>query len=265
MTEAIIYRTRRVDPIVRREVERLAHDLPHCQIFIVCYQRDYKSAMHSTPGEVYCFGQRDLHDLPYPRKVDDVNWNDPTGHHDLPVLKFFLQQDEFDWYWVIEDDVRCSGPWTGTFRELARSDADLLMTVVQDYDEVTDWHWWSSLVTGDEIVPTADRVKGFGPFCRLSRTCLRAIDRKYREGWGGHFEVTWPNIARASGLTIEDVGAHGKYTPAARQGKFYTCTVGSWHLFPGTFVFRPPFHDTGASEFGKHLTPHSMLWHPVKV
>jgi hypothetical protein len=35
-------------------------------------------------------------------------------------------------------------------------------------------------------------------------------------------------------------------------------------LFPGTFVYRPPFYDMGVSEFGKDVTPHTMLWHPVK-
>ena len=283
MRDAVLYRARQVTPVVRRETDRLARDLPDLKIFIVCYDPDYQSALHSTPGKFYCYGMRDLHGLPYPQKLSNVNWADPTsqpisepmdirffrkmamGHQDLPVMKFFLDHPDFDRYWVIEDDVRCSGPWSDIFTELAPSCADLLMTAVQNYSEVPRWHWWNHLVTGNDVLPLDEQVKGFPPFTMLSAACLQAVDRKYRRGWGGHYEVTWPTIARASGLRIEDIGGEGSYTPAERRGRLYACTLGSWHLFPGTFVFRPAFHDTGVSEFGKDVTTCTMLWHPVKV
>jgi hypothetical protein len=280
--DAIIYRARRMNPVVEREVNRLVHDLPNLKTFIVCYQPEYESALQSTPTRIYCYGQRDLHNLPYPEKLCAVDWGNPGsrpalesestkfframefGHQDLPVMKFFLEHPSFDRYWVIEDDVRCSGPWTDIFVELSESKADLLMTVVQDHSEFPNWYWWNYLITGDEQLPVSRRVKGFLPFCRLSKVCLEAIDHKYRHGWGGHYEVAWPSIARASGLSIEDIGGHGSYTPAERRGRLYSCTPNTGYLFPGTFVFRPAFHDMGVSEFGKGITPHSMLWHPVK-
>jgi hypothetical protein len=166
---------------------------------------------------------------------------------------------------VIEDDVRCSESWTGVFNELGASQADLLMTVVQDYPEWPNWYWWTHMITGTEALPLQKRVKGFLPFCRLSAACVEAIDRKYREGWGGHYEVTWANIARVSGLTIEDIGGQGKYTPLERRGQYYSCTVGDPTLFPGSFIFRPAFQDTGESEFGKGETQRGILWHPVKA
>jgi hypothetical protein len=280
--DAILYRARDVNPVVEREVKRLTRDLHGVDIFIVCYQPEYESAVHSVPGKVYCYGQRDLHGLPYPAKLCKVDWSDPTkrppseegseqffltmgfGNQDLVILKFFLDNPEYDRYWMIEDDVRCSGSWGEVFAELDNSGADLLLTVVQNYWEVPNWYWWTHMSTGDETVALDQRVKGFLPFCRVSAACLKAIDEKYRQGWGGHYEVTWPSIARASDLLIEDIGGRGAYTPAERRGRFYTCTSGTWHLFPGTFVFRPPFHDMGVSEFGKDVTPHCMLWHPVK-
>jgi hypothetical protein len=282
MRDAVLYRARQVTPVVQREVDRLTRELPDSKIFIVCYDPDYQSEIHDTPGEIYCYGQRDLHGLPYPQKLCEVDWAHPTspprpeladkrffrkmqlGHQDLPVMKFFLERPDFDRYWVIEDDVRCSGPWTDIFTELSRSTADLLMTALQSYQEVPRWIWWNHIVTGNDVLPPERRVKGFPPFCGLSATCLRAIDQKYRQGWGGHYEVTWPTITSVSGLTIEDIGAEGPYTPAERRGRFYACTLGSWHLFPGTFVFRPAFYDMGVSEFGKDVTSSTMLWHPVK-
>ena len=283
MTDAIVYRARAVNPVVQREVDRLVRELPDFNIFVVCYQPEFESALHSAPGTVYCYGQKDLHALPYPQKLSAVDWSHPKsrppveadskkfframewGHQDLPVMKFFLDHPDFDRYWVIEDDVRCSGPWTEIFTELAISSADLLMTVVQDYAEAPGWYWWNYLNSGKKMLPLGSRVKGFPPFSRLSKACLQAIDQKYRRGWGGHYEVTWPTIARVSGLLIEDVGGQGSYTPAERRDRFYTCTSTSGSLFPGTFVYRPPFHDVGVSEFGKNVLPQAMLWHPVKM
>jgi hypothetical protein len=281
--DAIIYRAREVNPLVTREVTRLAQEVPSNEIFIVCYRPEYESAQHSTPGKVYNYGQRDLHSLPYPEKLCKVDWANPSkkprseygseaffynleyGHHDLPVLKFFLDQPGFDRYWLIEDDVRCSESWTPVFEELNASNADLLMTAVQNFSEVPTWHWWTHMKTGKDVLPVARRVKGFLPFCRMSAACLQAIDEKYRQGWCGHYEVTWSNIALASGLTIEDIGGEGSYTPAERRGRYYSCTMGNPYLFPGTFIFRPPFHEMGESAFGKGVTPNYILWHPVKA
>jgi hypothetical protein len=282
LKNAILYRARRVSPIAQREIDRLSRELPDFAIFVVCFQPEYESARDSEPGRVYCYGQRDLHSLPYPGKLCRVDWDDPTsrppaetgngkffrtmepGQHDLAIMRFFLDHPDFDRYWLIEDDVRCSGPWTDIIDELAQSKADLLMTVVQKFAQNPRWNWWNTLVTGEEALPSRRRMKGFTPFCRLSAACCRAIDEKYRHGWGGHYEVSWPTIARASGLSIEDVGGNGSYTPRKRRGRFYNSSNMAWALFPGTFIFRPPFQDTGESEFGKEITDHTMLWHPVK-
>src|ERR1017187_8114930 len=81
VADAIVYRARWVNRVVEEEIGRLTRELPDVKIFVVCYQPDYKSARHTTPGKVYCYGQRDLETLPYPQKLSGVNWADPTGHH----------------------------------------------------------------------------------------------------------------------------------------------------------------------------------------
>ena len=283
MKQAILYRARKVEPVVQREVGRLCADLPEVSVFVVCYHPEFRSDVDSIPGSLYLYGQRDLHRLPYPNKLCQVDWDNPTrrpngpeqserfllameyGHQDLPVLKFFLDHPEFEHYWLIEDDVRWSGSWADIFAELSNSSADLLATAVQNYSEEPGWYWWKHVETGTETLPIRLRVKGFFPFCRLSRAFLGAVDQKYRQGWGGHYEVSWPSIARCSTLSIEDIGGHGTFTPPERRGRFYTCTTGTPYLFPGTFVYRPAFRDTGVSEFGKGVTPDCMLWHPVKT
>lgn len=282
MKNAILYRARSVTPIVQREIDRLSRELPDFKLFVICFQPEYDSARDSHHERVFCYGQRDLHTLPYPGKIAPIDWAQPLsrpqsetengkyfrdmvpGQHDLAIMRFFLDHPDFDRYWTIEDDVRCSGPWTDIMGELGQSNADLLMTIVQKYSEKPNWDWWNSLNTGSDTVPTRRRIRGFTPFCRLSAACCRAIDAKYRQGWGGHYEVTWPTIADTSGLSIEDIGGEGSFTPRKRRGRLYTSSNKNFCLFPGTFIFRPAYHDTGKSEFGHGIIDETTLWHPVK-
>ncbi|MGB0063271.1 MAG: hypothetical protein WBP85_02405 [Terracidiphilus sp.] len=282
MKDAILYRARSLNPIVQREIDRLSRELPDFRLFVICFQPEYESARDSDREKVFYYGQRDLYTLPYPGKLSSIDLDQPLsrppseagngkyfremepGQHDLALMRFFLDHPDFDRYWMIEDDVRCSGPWTDIIGELAQSKADLLMTIVQKYREKPHWYWWNTLNTAGETVPPSRRIRGFTPFCRLSAACCRAIDQKYRQGWGGHYEVTWPSIARASGLSIEDIGGRGSFTPRKRRGRLYTSSNLADCLFPGTFVFRPAYQDTGKSEFCDDILHETMLWHPVK-
>jgi hypothetical protein len=262
--DVIVYRTRRMTPVVVREVDRLRRELPGVSVAIVAYQAGYLSKDSDEKSNLYLFGADDLRSLPYPTKKENVNWHNPIGHHDLPVLAYYLTHPNFDRYWVIEDDVRCSSPWAEIVDELGVSTADLLMTVIQNFSENPGWQWWNTLATPGKVIDPDFKVKGFGPFCRLSAKCLAAIHARYQAGWGGHFEVAWPVICCDEGLTFEDVGGLGRYTPPKRRGKFYTNDANAWHLFPGSFVYRPAFLENGTSEFAKGFFNRPILWHPVK-
>jgi hypothetical protein len=71
------------------------------------------------------------------------------------------------------------------------------------------------------IFPLQSQTKAFQPFCRLLKRALQAIHAAYRDGVGGHYGVTWATICRMAGLTVEDVGGYGRYTPPRRLGKHY--------------------------------------------
>jgi len=262
MRDVVVYRARHITPLVSGEVDRLRREMPDFRVVVVAYQPDY--IWRDNSADVHLFGAEDLRSLPYDGKNSAVDWNNPIGHHDLPLLAYYLRNPSFDRYWLIEDDVRFSGLWGRLFGELSTSRADLLMTTVQKFAENPGWHWWKSLVSPETEISDEHRIKGFGPFCRLSNQCLAVIDRRYRAGWGGHFEVTWPVACVTSDLKLEDVGGSGAYSPPERRGRFYTNTPSAWSLFPGTFVYRPGFRDDGKSEFGRDVFDEPKLWHPVR-
>jgi hypothetical protein len=256
-TDLIVYRARDLSKVVAREVERLRKELG-----LTVHVVSYAINGDAESGEHFTYSKQTLSQLPYTRQLDGIDWNTMIGRHDRPIIWHRMRFPHFERYWVIEDDVRYSGDWRELFDDLDRSEADLLMTTIQALEENPTWGWWKSLLS-----PTGEpslALKGFGPFCRLSGRLLAALDAAYRDGWRGHFEATWPTVAAANKLLVEDVGGRGSFTPAARYGRHYWNTPGPYSLFPGSFVYHPWFMDMGESQFMRLSPGPHLLWHPVK-
>jgi len=261
--EVILYYSHFRSPAVLRELARLRAELgSRFDIFAVgyCQTAGALDGIECVPALEY--SADDLRSLPYRNKISSFNPRNFIGNADLVPMKFFLERPAYDYYWIIEYDVRFSGAWPRLFTDLSSSDADLLCTAMQTWAENPNWAQWSTLVTGSEDLPLERRVKGFMPFCRVSRALFEACDARYRRGWSGHPEVTWPTIASLAGLRLEDIGGNGCFTPAERRGRYYQNTASEWSLFPGTFVYRPSFADRNL--FGPQCHFNGTLWHPVK-
>jgi hypothetical protein len=261
--QAILYYTHFCSPAVRREVARLRSELDRrYDIFAIgyCQSAGALAALDCVPALEY--SGDNLAALPYPGKIAKFDPPNYLGNADLAPMRFFLDRPDYDYYWIIEYDVRFSGAWPDLFADLSASSADLLCTTMQTWTENPNWAHWSTLATGGEDVPLEHRVKGFMPFCRLSRALLTACDTRYRQGWSGHSEVLWPTIGSLAGLRLEDIGGSGSFTPNERRGRYYQNTPSEWSQFPGTFVYRPCFADRNL--FGPQCHFTGTLWHPVK-
>ncbi|HEY0185519.1 MAG TPA: hypothetical protein VGC09_22175 [Rhodopila sp.] len=260
--DVIVYRTREMTQSVAKEVGRLRSELPDYALVIVAYRPDYTEADSDPENGLFCYGWQDLAELPYPGQLKNIDFRKPTGRHDLPVLKFYREHPNFDRYWVIEDDVRWTGPWRTFADELQSSDAALLATTVQTRAENPDWHWWNTMGTAGEPMP--ELVKCFGPFLRASAACVALVNEKYTKGWHGHFEVAWPTICCDGGLKVEDIGGSGSFTPRRWRDRFYRNDPDAWNLAPGTFIWRPTYHEADFKDFIGQFAERPYLWHPVK-
>ena len=242
--EAILYLSRFCSPAVLREVARLRAELDrHYEIFVAGYCRTPGALAGIDTVPTLEYSTDDLMSLPYPAKMSRFDPDNFFGNADLPPMKFFLERPDYDYYWLIEYDVRFSGAWPQLFGDLSSSSADLLCTTMQTWTENPNWAHRDTLVSAGEEVPLERRIKGFMPFSRASRALLKECDARYRRGWGGHHEVLWPTIGNLAGLRLEDIGGNGSFTPAGRRGRYYHNTASEWSQFPGTFVFRPSFAD----------------------
>ncbi|MFC1456546.1 hypothetical protein ACETIH_07410 [Microvirga arabica] len=196
----------------------------------------------------------------YTGKSTGANWSLwAGGHFDLPMLHFARSYPGYKRYWVVEYDVRFSGPWATLFGAFEDNSADFLTTSLRRATTDSDWCYWDTLRQPDSVehpLKSEEKIVGFMPIYRASRAAVEAVDHGYRLGWAGHSEALWPTIINRAGLLIEDLGGYGMFVSDANRGRFYSNSPNTWNLSPGTFVFKPARYTAGFRR--------NMLWHPIK-
>lgn len=175
--------------------------------------------------------------LPYPVKHRHHPGTFWPKNIDLPLMAFFQQEPDYDYYWVIEYDVRFTGHWQFFFSHFRHNTSDLLATTLFDHAIRPQWPHWKSLRSPVQI-PLAERTRAILSFYRLSRAALQSLHEAYTRGWGGHYEVTIPTFLKHQGYTLEDLGGDGAYVAPENINRFYTNSPQNPGLAPGTYVIR---------------------------
>ena len=209
----------------------------------------------SSLGELdyYAFTDESLNALHYPM----IGAKLVPGHAQFPLLQFFRERADYDYYWFVEYDVRFSGDWRFFFDTFAANQADFLTCNIRSYEEEPDWWWWA-LHHPRKAIPAFARLHSFNTVYRLSRSALDFLHQSLLSGWCGHHEVMMATVLYESGFRIEDIGGRGRFTPPGREGLFYTSSATNRRglLKSGTMRFRPSFWKVGPEK--------NKLYHPVK-
>ena len=146
------------------------------------------------------------------------------GSNHFPLLKFYKENQGYDYYWFVEDDVRFSGEWKDFFGSFASCTSNFLASVIETKAENPTWYWWTSLKTGNEVIAEEKLLKSFNPIYRLSSQALVCIDAHLRIGWMGHYEVLLPTLLYNKGFLLEDFGGEGTFVRPENNAKFYDDT-----------------------------------------
>jgi hypothetical protein len=204
------------------------------------------------PG-LYLFSNESLSKLNYRMIGPSV----VPGHVGFPALQFFRDNPDFDYYWVIEYDVRFSGNWHFFFEFFRDAKQDFLACHLRDHADEPDWPWWS-LHHPRKSIPLSQRLRCFNPIYRASNASLSFLDESLGDGWCGHNEVIWPTLLHHNGFTIMDIGGKGRFTPSGMEESFYTESesTNNGALDSGTMRYRPSFWRVGREK--------NKLYHPVK-
>jgi len=130
--------------------------------------------------------------------------NEDIWHHvEYPIIDYYLQKSQYDFYWRIEYDARFGGDWGDFFHHFFDNKADLLATYVKTYQDDPDWPWWDAI----NFIVDQDNLRGiFFPVVRFSRRSLAFLNQKYRDGALGYCEVIVPTLLDMERMNIEDIG-----------------------------------------------------------
>jgi len=213
---------------------------------------DATSAVPQLRTRLHCFDFSQLRQR-YPGAMG--NRLVPGNGH-LPLLSFYGAHPEYDYYWIVEYDVRFTGSWETFFNEFSNNTADLLGVHLRRFAEEPEWFWWKTLKTPAGAADHAS-IRAFMPLYRISRTAVSLLSKYTGNGWSGHHECLVPSLLAHHGLRLEDIGGDGSSTPPERRGRFYTTFAFRGHLrHLGSMRHRPPLIAWGGRR--------NFLYHPVK-
>jgi hypothetical protein len=180
------------------------------------------------------------------------------GSNHFPVLQYFREFPGYDYYWIIEDDVRFTGEWKDLFSHFNAYDHDFITSHIRRFDDEPDWPWWISLSHNGQNIPRRDLLRSFNPIYRLSRRALNFIHDALTQKWIGHHEVLLPTLLNRNHYTLLDFGGEGDFVASGNANKFYTSgqldRTGS--MREGTMRFRPAWTTPGDQK--------NKLYHPIK-
>lgn len=173
--------------------------------FILFNQKSEKlpETLKGYKEHLYAFTDDVIYSFPFQAWGDSLI---PGSPH-FALLRFFYDYPDYDYYWVIEDDVVYTDNWADFFSLFRLNKSDLLSAYLRNREEDPNWPWWNTLLAASERLDCKQQYSSFNPCYRISRLAVNTLYQGLSEGWNGHFEVLIPTLLRFKGLEISDMSS----------------------------------------------------------
>ncbi len=216
------------------------------ETYLLFHSTDNNSPSDLAKYKKYLFTDESLIHLDYPMLRKSII---PGSCH-FPLLQFFIDYPSYDFYWLIEYDVRFTGDWRKFFQYFNASSADLLACDIRSYADKPNWRWWG-LNHPSKKISLKKRYASYNPIYRISNRGLKFIHCSLRDGWKGHQEVVLATLLYHNGFELRDFGGNGSFVKPGDENRFYLSNSDN-----STVRWRPPFKKIGQND--------QKLYHPVK-
>lgn len=197
MNQVILYLTNKTDKCTIKQFKRLKKQLKECDLIYL-----YHCTNNQIPDEIknlnyYTFTSDILTDLNY----NPIENTLIPGSNHFPLLKFYLEHPNYDYYWLIEDDVRYTGNFNDFINSYNNIDSDLLSAYVRTYYDEPDWYWWFR----DNINYSINELlASFNPIYRISNKALCFLNKFLIKGFKGHHEMLMPSALKNNSFKVND-------------------------------------------------------------
>lgn len=179
------------------------------------------------------------------------------GSCHFPMLLFFKQHPEYDYYWFIEYDVTFTSKWNVLMSAFESIDKDFISCHVEKYEVNKNgrWCWWS--IRNNSGYSLEKSLKSFNPIFKASNAALKYVDWYQSKGFYAHEEVIVCTCLYNAGFTIADFGGDGDFVLEGFKNRFYVQYEG---VNNGTMRYRPLY----SLELIKSENKEAKLYHPLK-
>jgi len=180
------------------------------------------------------------------------------GSCHFPLLNFYLNYPNYDFFWFIEYDVWFTGNWSSLISDCDKNlkDIDFLSSHIESFNDANlNWGWWYKYNNSGYKYNKC--IKGFNPICRYSLDALKFIDKYQRKGFYAHSEVLITTCLFHNGFKLCNFGGNTSFTPENFHNKYYIQERG---VNNGTIRWRPVYH---YSEI-LNSNLNNILFHPFK-
>lgn len=240
---------------IREKFMRLRNELDSSDYDVVLLvNTDYSEYGMCRGVKHYVCGVERLNALGYTPISDTV----VPGSSHYPLLAFYLDNKQYDYYWCIEYDVEFTGKWNVLMDAFREDESDYIASHIERFNASVngDWTWWRR--NNNVGYSLDDCVKSFHPIYRCSKAALSYLDEYQRKGVSAHSEVMMATALYNAGYAVEDFGGDGEFVRQGNINRFY-CGDGSVH--GGTLRYRPLYSkdELACSALS------DMLYHPLKL
>ena len=250
---AILFTTHVVHDSIRRQILKLRDETRGQGDFYVGYQADKVSLQLPDGVTPFPFTLRKLNLLGYSPRVCTLL----GGSFHFVLLDFFRHFPGYDYYWLVEYDVRFNGNWKDFFSFFEDKEEDFVSAHLETVDDFPGWSWWDAVELAGIPLKRENLRKSFNPICRLSWRALDLLDRRCQLGDRGHYEAVMPTLFHHYRLRMADFGGRGRYAYPGCPDLFYADNPGDDGPDRCTHRFRPAYTEEG-------MTLPNKIYHPIK-
>lgn len=218
--QAVLFLSNKSSEAIIEEYKLLSSSVQNiADVFFVFHKHFNEIPKEIQSSNHIVFTDDILHELGFKPLIND-SLIPGSGH--FPLFKFYNDYPVYDYYWLIEDDVRFCGNWRDLLTFFETNNADFIASHITRKEDDPNWPWWNSLSKNGQPPYLEWNIRSFNPVFRISRGALSFMNIQLSNGWAGHHEVVLPTLLYNNNFKIVDFGGSGSFVPTGNSNKFYT-------------------------------------------
>lgn len=250
---AILFVTHIYNEEIERQIKKLRTEAEDFASVYVVYQAD--KVRLDLPKDVrqHAFTIDALNKLGYrPWECTIMD-----GNFHFVLLDFYRQHPEYDYYWLIEYDVRFSGNWKTFFSFFHNKNEDFWAAHLETQEDHPAWVRWHEIELKNIPLNDSTLLKSFNPICRFSNRAFALLHSRCLLGDRGHNELLMPTLFKYFKLKIADFGGTGRYTYKEHPNLFYIYDEADTEADKCTHRYYPR-HNVSTMKYP------NKIYHPIK-